>query len=102
MNDVDRGMVKYAPFQSLTAQAESLAKMKAKRNHKPKPQISADRIEEINSYLSGYSGQDATLTYWVDGDLRKLVGKIRKIDTNCRKIYLGPIGIDFSNIIDIE
>ena len=103
MNDVtDRGMVKYSPYKSLTAQAEALGKMRKAKGRKEKPILSRDQVEDIDRCLSNYHGQEVCITYWVDGDIKKAMGHIRKIDAYSKKIYLGPIGISFASLVSIE
>ncbi len=102
MRQGERGMVKYAPYQSLTAQAEVMAKMRDKKRYIEKPLISYDKAEEINRALTEYDGGDITLVYWVAGRIERIQGTIRKIDPIFHAIYIDEIRLSLPSIIDIE
>ncbi len=102
MREGERGMVKYAPYQSLTAQAEALAKMRMEKRRVDKPLISYDKAEEINRALVEYEGGDITLVYWKAGSIERVRGRIRKIDPVFHTIYIGEIALSLPSIIDVE
>ena len=98
----ERGMVKYAPYQSLTAQAEALARMREEKHYIEKPLISYDKAEEINRTLTEYDGEEITLVYWKAGRIERICGQIRKIDPIFHAIYIDDLRLSLPSIIDIE
>ena len=102
MRQGERGMVKYAPYQSLTAQGEALARMREEKRYVEKPLISYDKAEEINRALVEYDGGDIEIVYWRSGRIERIRGPIRKIDTTFHAIYIDDIRLSLSSIIDVE
>ena len=102
MREGERGMVKYAPFQSLTAQASALAKMRRQKQYVEKPLLSRDKAEEINQALTNYDGGTIALVYWKAGEFHRLSGSIRKIDTTFHQIYIEDMRISLFDVIDVE
>ena len=102
MREGERGMVKYAPYQSLTAQAEVLARMREEKRYVEKPLISYDKAEEINRALTEYDGEEITLVYWKAGRIERVSGHIRKIDPVFHAIYIDEFRLSLTSIIDIE
>lgn len=102
MREGERGMVKYAPYQSLTAQATALAKMRRQKQYVEKPLLSHDKAEEINQALVNYSGGDIVLVYWRAGEIRRIEGVIRKIDTTFHQIYIEDMRVSLFDIVDVE
>lgn len=102
MREGERGMVKYAPYQSLTAQASVLAKMREEKRFVEKPLISYDKAEEINRALVEYDGGEITLVYWRAGRIERVCGHIRKIDTTFHFIYIDEYRLSLSSIVDVE
>ena len=95
-------MVKYAPYQSLTAQADVLARMRTEKRYIEKPLISYDKAEEINRTLIEYNGEEITLVYWTAGRIERIRGRIRKIDPVFHSIYIDELRLSLPSIIDIE
>ena len=101
MNE-DRGMMKWAPYQSLVDQATSLALMRKRKNRIPKPSISSDQAAEINEILVNYQGESVSATYWFDGSLFEAHGTIRRIDTLFAYLLLEDTKIEFRNLIRLR
>jgi len=101
MNGTDRGMIKWAPYQSLVEQATSLARMKHKKSKIEKPLISNERASEINEILSNYNHETVTIRYWVDGVIYSYQGTIDKIDVFEKRVEAGGKKISFSSFVQI-
>ena len=97
----DRGMMKWAPYQSLIEQSTYLAEMRRERQKVPKPLISSDRAEEINEILCTYEGETILVKVWENGFLSDLEGIISKIDPFNRQIEVAEKRISFSSIINL-
>ncbi|MBQ7250530.1 MAG: YolD-like family protein [Bacilli bacterium] len=102
MREGERGMVKYAPYQSLTAQADALRRMREQKRYIDKPLISYDKAEEINRALTEYDGGEITLVYWQSGRIERIHGHIRKIDPVFHLIYIDEARLSLPSIIDVE
>lgn len=98
----DRGMKKYLPFSSLIEQASFLDEMIYEKNKTEKPQISIEQAKKINSILTHYNNIDLKIEFYMNGYLYTYNGKIDKIDTNNKTIYIKDFIIPIKNIIDIE
>ncbi len=101
MNE-DRGMMKWAPYQSLVDQATSLAFMRRKKNRVERPLVANDQAEEINEILIHYAHENVRARYWEDGYLYDVDGKISKIDAIYRFLVLEGKKILFKNLIRLS
>ena len=97
----DRGMMKYAPYQSLIEQSASLRKLRYNKNKKEKPAISNERAEEINSVLTNYDNENVIIRFYEDGYLYYIEGKIEKIEPMYRYLLIREKKIEFKNLIEI-
>ena len=100
----DRGIIKWQPFNSLingNAIINSLLKEKAKIK---KPIISEEEKNEIEAkIIDAYFTQiTVNITYYKDGNVIKVEGKIKKIDQVYKLVYLNELKLLFSQIISIE
>ena len=101
MNE-DRGMMKYMPYQSLSAQAGYLAKMRYEKNKQPRPHISSDRAEEINEILVHYDEEEVEARYWEDGYLFVIRGVITMVSALFHYLIIGEKTISFRNLIELN
>ena len=83
-----RGMKKWAPYKSLKEQWSTLDDVHNDEKKIEKPTISNEEAEEINEILVHYHGQEVEISYFRNGEIKKEIGFIKKIDTFERKIYL--------------
>ena len=97
----DRGMMKWMPYKSLTEQSVVLSRLLYEKRKTPRPQISADRAEEINEVLVGYRHEPVRAKYWEDGYLYYLEGIISNIDTLTKSLCIAGKRIRFVNLIDL-
>lgn len=101
MND-DRGMMKYQPYQSLTAQGTALARIRKEKAKVDRHVLYPDKIEEIDKILANYGGETVRLIYWRAGFFHEICGKIQKIDPQNRCIYICGLRVSFSEIQDLS
>ena len=102
MTCCDRGMMKWAPYQSLIEQGKYLAEMREKRSRVPRPLISSDRAEEINEILINYGGERVKARYWQDGHIYEFVDDIKKIDGTGKTLYFSTRSIAFKDLLNLE
>ena len=98
----DRGMMKWHPYKSLVEQAEINRAMNERIDREEKPLISEEKAEEINEYLTQYSGQISKITYFRLDHKRVLVGRLEKISGEQRFLIAEGIRIPFGDLLDIE
>lgn len=98
---LDRGMMKWMPYKSLTEQSVALANMLYEKRKTPKPRISVDRAEEINEILCHYGQENVRAKYWEDGYLHTIDCIISKIDQINRVLCVDDKRIPFSSLIDL-
>ena len=99
----DRGMKKWAPYKTLKEQWSSLNEIEDKTQVSSKPELSEDKMEEINEILVNYYGQTVEVSYFKRGYVYKEKSAIKKIDAYERKLYLsnGKI-ISLLDLVDIR
>lgn len=100
----DRGIIKWQPFNSLINGNEvinSILKEKAKIK---KPIISEEEKKEIEAkIIDAYFTQIiVNITYFKNGNLTKVEGRIKKIDQVYKLVYLNELKLLFNQIISIE
>ena len=80
---VDRGIIKWAPFDALVGYGAMIREMKWRLGRKEKPILSDDQYQELNLKLSlaVHQGIEVEIEYFFDGYLRTTFGKIRKLDS---------------------
>ncbi|MBP5217289.1 MAG: YolD-like family protein [Bacilli bacterium] len=101
MNE-DRGMMKWAPYQSLVEQATSLALMRRKKQKVERPLVASDQAEEINEILVHYAKEEVAARYWEDGCLYDVSGIISKIDAVYHFLVLNGKKILFRDLIRLS
>lgn len=104
---VDRGIIKWAPFDALVGYGAMIGELKRRLHKSEKPLLSDDQYEELNQKmnLSMVHNLDIVISYYHDGYIRHSFGKVKRLDmisktlimTHAEKIPLYDIlEIDFS------
>lgn len=95
-------MKKWAPYKTLKEQWTSLDDIETKTEVSSKPELSEDKMEEINELLVNYYGQTVLVSYYKRGFIYKEKSAIKKIDAYERKLYLsnGKI-ISLLDLVDL-
>lgn len=102
---VDRGIIKWAPFDALVGYGAMIRELKIRLNQQNKPLLSDDQYDELNRKfaLAFQQNLEISITYFEDGFMRNTWGKIRKIDRINQIIILTPLErIRAANIIEIN
>lgn len=95
MSNEGRGMVKYAPYQSLVEQSKVLAKMRQDRQRCPKRLLSSDAAEEINEILVHYESEPVSVVFWRNGFFYEERGVIQRIDAQNERIQINGMLVQF-------
>lgn len=99
----DRGIKKWAPYQSLMEFGEEIKNGRKTRKKVDKPIISNDIKKEINEILVNYHGEILSLTYFNNGELIQCRTTIKKIDVNNKSIKIdNNKTIKINDIIRLE
>ena len=79
---VDRGIIKWAPFDALVGYHSLIQELKYRLGKKDRPILSDDQYEEMNRKLqiAVYQNLEIEIEYYKDGYTRATLGTIKKID----------------------
>lgn len=102
MKKAERGMVKYAPYQSLVEQSTYLASMRKRRQQVEKKVLLEDEAERINEVLSACDGSELIVSYWDGGFIRQEEGVVNKIDPYRRLICVNDTWISLRSLQSVE
>lgn len=102
MSGSTRGMIKWAPYKSLTEQEDFLRNMMREKNKVPRPHISKEKAEYINQFLLNYVGDVIRVEFFDDGFLYYIEDKIEFISSKEKYIEIQEKSINFKDIINIE
>ena len=101
---IDRGFIKWQPFNSLTPSKETL-KIIEQNKSCHKPTLFPEEIKEISDTLiDAYYMQDIReITYYEKGKITTIKSNIKKINPNSKTIELGLAKtLTFNQIIHIS
>jgi hypothetical protein len=98
----DRGMMKWAPYKSLDAQADYLAAMAYEKGKKDKPLLSDETAGEINAILVRYQGEKVSVRFFEDGYIRVRQGVIVEVNAIYKFIKIGGKSLSFQNLLDLK
>lgn len=102
---IDRGIMKWQPFDALAGYHELIKEMLYIKHKKEKPVLFEDKLEEINRLMAVAIKEKAAIkvAYFKDGYLWYQTGEIVKIDLTHAVLTLSShIKIDLADIVDVE
>jgi len=101
---VDRGIIKWAPFDGLAGFNNLYKELKYRLNKREKPILSEDQLYEMNIHLTKAINQKSPiyLSYYQDGYIKQLYGKVTKIDVIHKIIYINCMHYPLSVIVDLS
>lgn len=99
----DRGMIKWMPFNSVVSNKEVLVSIMKEKSKVNKPIISDDEKNVIEEAIidAFYMQNKVNITYYKNGYIYGYNGKIKKIDSSNKLIYLTNYRILFNQIIKV-
>ncbi len=104
MSNFDRGFIKWQPFESLVSSKQVINNLVWEKSKIAKPILSEEEIAILEEKIidAYYSKETIMLSYYQNGFIKKIKGKIIKIDHIYKMIYLSShLKIFFNQIIDI-
>ena len=86
----DRGMKKWAPFDSLTNSKLMKEEISKKKQYIPMPSLSSDQLQVIEQNIieAFYNKNDIKIYYYVNGKILNKIVKIIKLDYIKKNILL--------------
>ncbi|MCE4957440.1 YolD-like family protein [Macrococcoides caseolyticum] len=77
-----RGMIKWAPFATMPQQFEDVRRQIENQNKIARPELSEDRLQEINEtlHIALALHHDVTIEYYLDGYIQSVRMTLEKID----------------------
>jgi stalled ribosome alternative rescue factor ArfA len=98
---MSRGMVKWNAFNALVDQGERLARLRVDRQRQPKPQLSQQQKEELDSLLQEAWSTKAPvcITYYHEGFFQDIRGLITKVQPTERTISIDKKQYRVSEIV---
>ena len=101
---LDRGIIKWQPFESLASSNETINKILKEKNKVEKPILFEEQLVSISNSLMDALESDypIKIKYYKSGNILFEKGKIKLIDTNYKKIILNNKTIYFSQILEIK
>lgn len=87
---IDRGIIKWEPFDALVGYQSLLKELKMKLNKVDKPVFSEDYLETLNNTLNIAYINDLYIEifYYENGFIKNIVGQIKKLDYIYKRIIL--------------
>lgn len=101
---IDRGIIKWAPFNSVTPSKQLINKLANERQKINKPILSEEQLETIqNNLLTVYNNEIiATIKYFKNGSIYTEKSQIKFLDPNQHRIILtNNKAIYFNQIIKV-
>ena len=105
MNNFDRGIIKWQPFESLTSSKQIIQNLILEKSKIAKPILSEEEIMTIENTIidAYYSSEELIISYFKDGFIKKINCKIKKIDRVYKMVYLtNNFKLFFNQIIKVE
>lgn len=104
MSYIDRGIIKWQPFDGLAGFSEILARIKYNQGKIPKPVLLDDKIDEINHALEDAlsNNKPIQIKHYEDGYIYPYEGYIAKVDVIKQLIVLtNKEKFMMENIVDL-
>ena len=104
MHNVERGIIKWAPFNSVVSGNEMLNSIVKEKNKIAMPTLSDEQKEVIEKklILALYSQNIVNIYYFQNGKILNIKSNIKKIDSTYHKIYFQNKVILIEQIIEIN
>lgn len=103
MNKVDRGIIKWQPFNSVISSKIVINSIIKEKNKVAKPTMSEEELANIENKImeSYYLENKINITYYKNGFILNTKGQIKKIDKINKLIYLNNLTLFWKQIIKI-
>lgn len=104
MPNIDRGMIKWAPFNSVISSKEIVRNIQSERNAFKMPMFSDEQKQNMEKKLieAFYEQKKVCIEYFYADKIFKKSGTIKKIDSTFHKIYFNNQVLIFEQILKIS
>ena len=101
---MDRGIIKWQPFNSCFNSNELIFNIKEEKNKINLPILSEDQINYLaEKIINSYNLQiNIHIEYYYDGKIKIIEGKINYLNVNKKELFIGNLGIYFNQILKIR
>lgn len=100
---VDRGIIKWSPFDGLAGFVDMMEELRYKLGKKPRPELSDDLLAEMDFALQEALkfSKAIAVSYYRDGYLEADFGCVNKLDLNERFIWIDGRKFNLDDIVNI-
>lgn len=105
MNNFDRGIIKWQPFESIEPTNKIMQSLILEKSKITKPCLSEEEMQIIEDKIidAYYSSEIINISYFKNGYIEKVKGKIIKIDHIYKMVYLTDnLRLFFKQIVAIN
>ncbi len=104
MPNIDRGMIKWAPFNSVISGKEIIYNIQKERNKKKMPILSDEQKQSNEQKIieAFYEQKIISIQYFYNNNIIQKTGTIKKIDSTFHKIYFNQQILIFEQILSID
>lgn len=104
MNNYDRGMIKWLPFNSVISGKHMVKEILKEKRKQKMPILSYEQKLAIQNKIlcAFYEQEKIKITYYYNGKFFMLEGTIKKIDSTYHKIYFNNKTLIFDQIINVS
>ncbi len=97
-----RGMKKWMPFNALEHYDDYISSTYSYKEKIERPILSDEQIQSINTSLIEYNHDEVEITFFKQGEIRKIQGIINKIDVPNQVLMINKVKILFINLLKIN
>jgi len=100
---IDRGIIKWQPFDSCYSSSKILNEIYNKKNRKTFPVLSEDQLFNLEEKIidAYHLNEIINIEYFYNGNIINIKGKINLLDCQTKKLYINNKLIYFKQIINI-
>lgn len=100
---VDRGIIKWAPFDGLAGFNNLYKELKYRLNKTEKPILSEDQLYEMDINLKKALNEKCSiyLSYFQGGYIKQIYGQVTDLDAILKLVYVNHIAFPLSIIMDL-
>lgn len=100
---IDRGIIKWKPFNSCISSIDLIKEIENKKNKKSFPILSEDQLKEMNEFINdAYNLKiNINIEYFYNDNIKLIKGKINNINYQEKKICINNKYIYYKQIIKI-
>ena len=103
MPKLDRGMIKWQPFNSVVSSKVMINELLNEKNKIVMPNLSEEQKNNLEQkiIIAYYEKENIHIDYFYQGKIFNIYSKIKKIDFTFHKIYLNNKTLIFEQIIKV-